>query len=239
VTVPSVNKQIVVETSAERAFRVFTDKIDRWWPREHHIGYSPLVRMTIEPWVGGRWYSLHQDGSQTETGKVLVWEPPRRVVLSWQITADWKYDPNFTTEVEATFTPEAPNRTRVELEHRNLDRYGEGAFDLRAKIDAPGGWGKIIESFGKVAVAQKFLMTYESTPEGRAKALDYLPAHRARLADFHRRGLLLMTGPLSDGRALGVFTTKEAAEEFVAGDPFVANGVVSTWSILAWTEVLD
>ena len=238
-TVPSVKKQLVVETSVERAFRVFTDKIDRWWPREHHIGKTPMVRAIIEPWPGGRWYSVHEDGSQADTGKVLVWEPPRRLVLSWQLTASWTYDPSFVTEVEVNFTAEAPNRTRVDFEHRNLERYGDAAPKLRDEIDSPKGWGAILDRFKAVTAAQKFAMIYECTPEGLAKARDYIVAHRARLDAFHERGVLLMAGPLMDGRALGIFTSKDAADEFIAGDPFVTNGVVAKSTIVAWTEVLD
>jgi uncharacterized protein YciI len=234
-----VRKQIVVETSAERAFRVFTQKIDRWWPKQHHIGASPMERAVIEPGVGGRWYAICVDGTECDTGKVLVWDPPNRVVLAWQIRADWKFDPSFTTEVEVRFTPEGPNRTRVELEHRDLERYGDGAAALRKEIDADGGWLLIVQQYAQSVVAPKYLMTYESTPESRAKAPEYIVAHRARLAEFHRKGTLLMTGPLADGRALGVFTTKEAAEAFVADDPFVKHGIATTWSVVEWREILD
>jgi uncharacterized protein YciI/uncharacterized protein YndB with AHSA1/START domain len=234
-----VRKQVVVETSAERAFRAFTQKIDRWWPKQHHIGASPMARAVIEPGVGGRWYAICVDGSECDTGKVLVWEPPKRVVLAWQIRADWKFDPSFVTEVEIRFTAEGPNRTHVELEHRDLDRYGAGAAALRNQIDADGGWLLIMQQYARATIAPKYLMTYESTIESRAKAPEYVAAHRARIAEFHDRGALLLTGPLADGRALGVFTTKEAAEEFVAGDPFVQHGVATAWSVLEWNEVLD
>ena len=98
-TIEPVIKQIVVETSQERAFQVFTDGIDRWWPREHHIGKSPLKRAVIEPQQGGRWYAICEDGTECDTGKVLAWDPPRRVLLAWQLTAKWEYDPSFVTEV--------------------------------------------------------------------------------------------------------------------------------------------
>jgi uncharacterized protein YciI len=132
----SVKKQIVVEASQQRAFRVFTDGIDRWWPREHHIGASPLERMILEPYPGGRWY--------------------------------------------------------------------------------------------------------ETTPEGMAKVPEHIAGHIARLDLFQARGTLLMAGPLLDasGRALGVFTSRAAAEEFIAGDPFVVHGVVSSWTVVEWKEVL-
>jgi uncharacterized protein YndB with AHSA1/START domain len=146
-----VRKEVVVNASQERAFRVFTDGIDRWWPRQHHIGKTPLKQSILEPGLGGRWYSVCEDGSECDVGKVLAWDPPHRLVLAWQITAQWQYDPSFLTEIEVTFTPEAPKRTRVVLEHRNLDRYGTPAPDFRKRIDAPDGWTLILASYARAA----------------------------------------------------------------------------------------
>jgi uncharacterized protein YndB with AHSA1/START domain len=149
--VAPVRKTVTVEASPERAFRVFTQGIDRWWPRQHHIGQSPLKRAVLEPRLGGRWYSVCEDGSECEVGKVLSWEPPERLVLAWQITAHWQYDPSFVTEVEVLFIAEGPRRTRVELEHRDLDRFGAAAVELRERIGAASGWGLILESFARAA----------------------------------------------------------------------------------------
>jgi uncharacterized protein YndB with AHSA1/START domain len=148
-----VRKTLTVEASTERAFAVFTDGIDRWWPRQHHIGKSPMARTLIEPGAGGRWYAICEDGSECDVGKVLIWEPPRHLVLAWQITAEWQYDPAFVTEVEVTFTPEGPRRTRVDFEHRDLERFGVKAPELRKMIDAPTGWGLILDSFARAATA--------------------------------------------------------------------------------------
>ena len=150
-SVEPVRKQVLVEASQAHAFAVFTDGIDRWWPREHHIGTSPLKRQVLEPQVGGRWYAISEDDTQCDIGKVLVWEPPARLVLSWQINGAWQSDPTFLTEVEVTFTIEGPKRTRVVLEHRNLDRYREAAPAIRKSIDSPGGWGGMLERFARVA----------------------------------------------------------------------------------------
>ncbi len=151
-SVPPVRKELVVAATAEHAFQVFTAGINRWWPRQHHIGSSPLKRAVIEPGVGGRWYSVSEDGTECLNGKVLVWSPPRRLVLAWQITSDWKYDPNFVTEVEVTFTAEGPNTTRVVLEHRDLHRYGLAEPDYRKAIDsATGGWGFILQRYAETA----------------------------------------------------------------------------------------
>ncbi len=148
-----VRKRIIVNASQERAFRVFTTGIDRWWPREHHIGKSPLLRAVLQERAGGRWYSVCEDGSECDVGKVLSWEPPRRLLLAWQITGDWQYDPRFLTEVEVTFTALGPNQTQVELEHRDLEHYGEKAPAFRKSVDSAGGWSKIIEEFATVAGA--------------------------------------------------------------------------------------
>ena len=153
-SVAPVRKKVLVAASPEQAFRVFTEGIDRWWPREHHIGTSPLKRAVLEPRSGGRWYAISQDGSECDTGKVLTWDPPRRLVLGWQITAQWKFDPNFLTEVEVTFTPEGAKKTWVELEHRNLERFGVEAPSLREAVDGPGGWGQMLETFASVSGAE-------------------------------------------------------------------------------------
>ena len=236
----SVKKHIVVETSQQRAFRTFTDGIDRWWPRGHHIGASPLERMIIEPRPGGRWYSLCKDGSEVEVGKVVTWEPPSRVVLTWQITAQWTYAADFETEVDVRFIAEGPRRTRVELEH-HLERYGADAATMKEQLEGDDAWFAMLGLFAQVAVAPKFLMTYEATPEGLALAGQHLPAHVARLDLFCGRGTLLMAGPVMDatGRAFGVFTSREAAEDFIREDPFIVHGVVARWTVVPWNEVLS
>src|SRR4029079_11888632 len=136
----SVKKHIVVETSQQRAFRTFTDGIDRWWPREHHIGTSPLERMVVEPRTGGRWYSICKDGTEIGVGRVVAREPPDRLVLTWQITAQWQYDPDFVTEIEVRFTAESPRRTRVELEHKHLERYGADSETLKKAFEGDEAW---------------------------------------------------------------------------------------------------
>jgi uncharacterized protein YciI/uncharacterized protein YndB with AHSA1/START domain len=236
----SVKKQIVVETSQHRAFRAFTDGIDRWWPREHHIGASPLERMIVEPRAGGRWYSICKDGSEVDIGKVVAWEPPQRLVLTWQITAQWQYDPAFSTEIEIQFLVENPRRTRVELEHRNLERYGAESETVKKTFESDDAWQASLQAFAGAAARGKFLMTYETTPEGLARAPEHIAAHRDRLDQFCARGTLVMAGPVMDGtgRAFGVFTSREAAEDFIAGDPFVVHQVVARWTVVEWNEVL-
>jgi uncharacterized protein YndB with AHSA1/START domain len=143
--VEPIRKEIVVEAPQERAFRVFTQNIEAWWPSDHHIGKADLKHAVMEPRVGGRWYEIGVDDSECDWGSVLVWEPPRRIVLAWSITASWQYDPAFVTEVEVTFTAEGPKRTHVKLEHRHLERYGDALPQVRPMLEP--GWGKQLERF--------------------------------------------------------------------------------------------
>jgi uncharacterized protein YndB with AHSA1/START domain len=149
--VAAVRKELVVEAPQERAFRVFTEGIHRWWPKGHHIGKAELQEAVLEPRAGGRWYERGVDGSECLWGKVLVYEPPRRLVLAWQINAQWQYDETFSTEVEVRFTSEGPKRTRVELEHRDLERFGAQQEEIRKAFESGGGWTGILAEFQKAA----------------------------------------------------------------------------------------
>ena len=146
-----VRKEIVVEAPMERAFRVFTERFDAWWPREHHILQAPLAKAVLEQGVGGRWYEVGTDGSECDWGKVLVWDPPKRLVLAWQLDGDWQYDPNLVTELELRFTPAGDMKTRVELEHRNLERMADKAAATREALDSPQGWITHLTLFAKEA----------------------------------------------------------------------------------------
>ncbi|HEX2724948.1 MAG TPA: SRPBCC family protein [Beijerinckiaceae bacterium] len=152
ITPAPVRKSIFVRAQQQRAFEVFTSGIGRWWPPSHHIGKAEMQDAIIEPRAGGRWYERGVDGSECEWGRVLAWDPPQRVVLAWQLTADWQFDPKLVTEVEVRFTPEGEG-TRVDLEHRNLERFGERADTVRGQIDAEGGWGLILQNFADAATA--------------------------------------------------------------------------------------
>ena len=146
-----VRNSVRVGAPPGRAFKVFTDGIGRWWPKTHHIGAANLDALVIEPKAGGRWYERGVDGSECDVGKVLVWEPPARLVLAWQLTAEWKFDPALITEVEVRFIADGADATLVELEHRNLERYGERADGFRATIDSPEGWGGLLQLFKQTA----------------------------------------------------------------------------------------
>ena len=149
-----VRKTLQVKASQTRAFEVFTAGFGRWWPASHSIAKSPQKDAIIEPRLGGRWYERGEDGSTCDWGTVLAWEPPARLVLSWDITADWQYDPKLKTEIELRFVAEGKSLTRVELEHRRLDRFGARRDEMRRIFDTEGDWGRVLEMFGRVAAAR-------------------------------------------------------------------------------------
>ena len=148
-----VRKSISVQAAPERAFTVFTAGMGRWWLRSHSINASPIADVVIEPHVGGRWYERGEDGSECEWGRVLAWNPPHGLTLAWQLDAAFKFDPALVTEVEVKFVPLAANRTRVELEHRLLERFGEEAENVSGRVGSDNGWTAILKSFAATADA--------------------------------------------------------------------------------------
>lgn len=145
-----VRKSVLVNAPKEHAFMVFTERHGTWWPLQtKHIGVTPAQTAIIEPIVGGRWFERSSDGAECDWGRVLVWDPPHRLVLSWDIGSDWKYDPKLGTEVDIRFISESPDTTRVELEHRRLDRFGALADKMQATFDSEGGWGGILRDFAQ------------------------------------------------------------------------------------------
>jgi uncharacterized protein YndB with AHSA1/START domain len=150
----SVRKVVKVQAPQAVAWRVFTEKMGAWWPLTFYkIGKANAVDAVIEPHIGGRWYERGEDGSTCQWGSVLAWEPPSGLILSWDISADWQYDPTLKTEIEVRFIAEGSDRTRVELEHRLLDRYGARRDEMRAIFDSGGDWGKLLEAFAREAAA--------------------------------------------------------------------------------------
>ena len=148
----SVRKVMSVKAPVEIAWRVFTERMGTWWPLANFkIGKARAIDAVIEPRVGGRWYERGEDGSTCQWGSVLSWEPPSRLVLSWDINADWQYDPALKTELEVRFIPEGADATRVELEHRCLDRYGARRDEMRTIFDATGDWGRLLQAFAQAA----------------------------------------------------------------------------------------
>jgi uncharacterized protein YndB with AHSA1/START domain len=147
----SVETSIVVDVPIERAFTTFTDDIGSWWNPDHHILDAELAEMVFEPRVGGHVYDRGVDGSECRWARVLAYEPPARVVFSWDINTRWQLETDLekTSEVEVRFVSEAPDRTRVELEHRHLERHGDGWEQLRDAVGSPEGWPEGLEAFAK------------------------------------------------------------------------------------------
>ena len=152
IEIAPVRKSVVVDASPPQAFAVFTSGINRWWPKSHGIGAGPIRESVIEPLVGGRWFTRHEDGNDVVIGHVRVWQPAERLVFSWEISSEWKPDPRpeFTSEVEVRFTAEAGGRTRVDLEHRNFERLGAAAGEKLRK-DVDGGWPHLLDLYAKDA----------------------------------------------------------------------------------------
>lgn len=149
-----VRKTIVVKAGIDKAFTVFTGDMGRWWPKSHSINRATeQVAVVLEPKPRGRWYERGADGSECQWGHVMVWEPPGRVLLAWQIGADWQYDPAFLTEVEIRFTAEGAQATRIDLEHRHLERFGEKAAESRTAFDSEGGWMGILKVYAETVAA--------------------------------------------------------------------------------------
>ncbi len=146
-----VTASIVVEVPIERAFSVFTADIGSWWPPQNHILEAELAEMIFEPRVGGHIYDRGVDGSESRWARVLAYEPPERLVFSWDISLKWEIerDPGRTSEVEVRFIAQAPERTRVELEHRGIERHGEGWERMQAAVGSPNGWNTGLEAFAQ------------------------------------------------------------------------------------------
>ena len=151
-TQTAVTKSIEVKAAPDRAFRVFTEEMATWWPlATHHLAQAGAVDAVMEPSEGGRWYERDARGEECDWGRVLVWDPPSRVVLVWQLSADWSYDPSLHTEIEVRFTAEDDGRTRVDLEHRKLEAYAEAAEQMRAVLGSDDGWGGPLRRFAAAA----------------------------------------------------------------------------------------
>jgi len=151
-----VRQSIVVQAPIERAFQIYTEGLASWWPMStHHIGEVEPATVVTELRQGGRQYERAPDGTECTWGYVLAYEPPHRIVTSWHLQGDWKFDPDpeKASVVTVTFTPEGDSQTRVELEHGELWRHGEGAEHIREQISQPGGWRGLLELFAKAAEA--------------------------------------------------------------------------------------
>ena len=143
-----IRKTLRVRAAREKAFRVFASGMGGWWMKSHSLLASPQTDVIVEPRAGGRWFERGEDGSEQDWGRVLAWEPPQRLLLAWQLDADWTYDPGFETTVEVIFTEDG-DHTIVAFEHRDLERYGERAAEVRGGYESgmDGGWGELLALF--------------------------------------------------------------------------------------------
>jgi uncharacterized protein YndB with AHSA1/START domain len=151
----TIRHEVVVHAPIERAFSVFTDGFGIFKPREHNMLSVDIAETVFEARVGGHIYDRGVDGSECRWARVLAYEPPDRVVFSWDISPQWQIETDLdkTSEVEVRFVPEAPDRTRVELEHRSLDRHGDGWEAVREGVDSEGGWPLYLRRYADVIAA--------------------------------------------------------------------------------------
>ena len=143
-----IRKSLRVRASRQKAFDTFVGDMGGWWLKTHSLLGSAQQDVVIEPSAGGRWYEVGEDGSEQIWGKVLAWEAPERVLLAWQLNAEWTYDPDFETTVEVRFTPDG-DYTIVDFEHRDLDRFGANAEAVRGDYDTgmDGGWQQLLVNY--------------------------------------------------------------------------------------------
>ena len=141
-----VRKTLHVKAPIAHAFDVFTVGLTRWWPHSHGVGKKPVQKVMMEPRLGGRWLEISEDGTTTIVATVTAWEPPHRVVLVWQVNAQWKPDPSMRSEVDVRFTAEGPDATHVELLHHKFETMGaEGGASMRNDVN--NGWPTLLERF--------------------------------------------------------------------------------------------
>jgi uncharacterized protein YndB with AHSA1/START domain len=146
--IPPITGTVDLRVPVERAFEVFTRSVNAWWPHEFHIGQAEVAEVVLEPWVAGRWFERGVDGSECDWGRILVWEPPHRLVFTWQINGSWQFDPDpdRASEIEARFTAAGPHASVVQVEHRLFDRL-DGGQVIRDAIDGGGGWQLLLNGF--------------------------------------------------------------------------------------------
>lgn len=154
---PVVRRQVVVFASIDDAFAVFVDRFGDFKPPEHNLLGADITESRFEPQVGGHIYDRAVDGTECRWARVLVYEPPNRVVFTWDISPQWQLeaDESSASEVEVRFVAEAPQRTRLELEHRHLDRHGPGWESLRDGIDSDGGWPLYLNRYADVVAGSR------------------------------------------------------------------------------------
>lgn len=148
-----VRHSVTVPLTADQAFHLFTEEIGSWWPADTHTLSEGPITEVFEAREGGRWYELAEDGGECTVATMLAWEPPRRLVMAWQLTPEWKFEPDLdrATQVEVTFQEEGESGTRVTLEHRGFEGYGESGAEMRDSVGGDEGWPVIMTRYAEVA----------------------------------------------------------------------------------------
>jgi uncharacterized protein YndB with AHSA1/START domain/uncharacterized protein YciI len=235
-----VRKSILVRATPEHTFATFA--AGAWWPKGHSIlpESSPRVKLTFEPPPNGRWYETGTDGTQCDWGKVLAWDPPRRILLGWQLNGNFEYDPSATLELEVNFTPEGGG-TRVNLEHRDFELYAETGQRLRDSVGSDDGWSGLLSELAKTAetvvkAAPRYFVCKLITPrptfmqdmsEAEGAALGAHVGYWTALSD---KGQALVFGPVGDPAGvwgLGILTAPDeaTAQKIAAEDPAITSGL--------------
>jgi uncharacterized protein YndB with AHSA1/START domain len=145
-----VRKSIHVKAPIDHAFEVFTGGLTRWWPHDHGVGKKPIQKVLMEPRLGGRWLEIAEDGTETSAATIIVWEPPHRFVMLWQVNAQWKPDVTMKSEVDVRFVADGSEATNVELVHHKFETMGaEAGASMRRDVD--GGWPGLMQRFAEEA----------------------------------------------------------------------------------------
>ena len=148
-----IRRTVLVAASPERSFATFVERMHVWWNPAGHLLKLPVTAMVVEPFEGGRWYEKGDDGVVADWGQVLVWDPPKRLVLSWGPPPGFsKGGGDDFSELEVNFVPEGET-TRINLEQRYLERFGEAGHALRAALESSGGWPRALKLIAADAVA--------------------------------------------------------------------------------------
>jgi uncharacterized protein YndB with AHSA1/START domain/uncharacterized protein YciI len=247
----SVKKSVTVEASREIAFRVFTENMALWWPAEHHIGKSPLASIILEPRSQGRWAERSTDGSECNWGRVLAWEPPARLVLAWQLDAKFEFNPSFETEVEINFVAEGDKKTRVTLEHKHLERYGDLEARMIATFDSPDGWSLGLLRFANaVASDGKQIYLLRLIPPRPTFAQDMSEQERRVMMEHvvywqghTNANEVIAFGPVADpngawGVAIVEVADGDRVKKLTSEDPVMVHGLGARYEILPMPRVI-
>lgn len=153
--IPPITGTATVAVPVDEAFRLFTGSINSWWPHQFHIGQAEVAEIVLEPHEDGRWYERGVDGTECDWGRVLIWEPPRRLVFTWQINGTWQFDPDpeHASEIDVRFTANGPALTTVAVEHSSFERL-VGGGTINDAIRGGGGWVLLLDCFAETVAKQ-------------------------------------------------------------------------------------